>query len=538
MLRRVLALFGFLAALSAAADVHAERRVALVVGNAHYAHANTLRNPINDASDIAELLKTLGFEVTVATDLDQRAFARQIDAFGRALEGADIALFFYAGHGLQVNEKNYLVATGARLENEFLIPAETIELEAVIRLMESRSRVNLVFLDACRNNPLADRLRQNLIAANRSASLGRGLARVEPTGRDTLIAFAAAPGQEATDGHGRNSPFTNALLKQLPKPGVEVSVMLKEVTAQVRRETNNAQRPQQLSDMSQTFYFAKAKPVAPQPQPRVNEPPPAPDHSIELAYWNSARSANDCESVRAYLDRYPSGIFSDLAKLSERRLCDAPSAAAKPEPPPPLPRPPMGLAPVKPRLPTLDTVSAPVPAQGEPAAAAAASTPPSPGESRVAALPSPDTPAPEARADPERGATGNADLVRDLQRELTRVGCSPGRPDGVWGSRSREALQDFNRRAKADLNADAPSEEALAAVQKQKGWVCPPEPAPSRRKRDTARARERSPSAERAPAATKDWRSISPLCESAYYLGSKLCCTYDPPGGAPQILCR
>jgi uncharacterized caspase-like protein len=260
MRRCLIAVLGVIGCL-AATQALAERRVALVVGNAQYAHTPALPNPRNDAQDIADALRRVGFEVTLGYDLNQTKFARIIDDFARALDGADVGLFFYAGHGLQINEKNYLVSTEAKLESTFLVPSETIELDAVIRLMESKANTNLIFLDACRNNPLTDNLKRNLAAVNRAVSVSRGLARIEPTGRDTLIAFSSAPGQEAADGRGRNSPFTASLLRHMPKPGLEVSVMLKEVTADVRQETNNVQRPQQLSDMSKAFYFVKAEPA-------------------------------------------------------------------------------------------------------------------------------------------------------------------------------------------------------------------------------------------------------------------------------------
>jgi len=205
---------------------HADRRVALVVGNSAYSSAAALRNPSNDARDMAEALKKLGFEVVLGIDLDQDRFATTIETFARTLDGADVALFFYAGHGLQINDRNYLVSINAELTNEFLITSETIQLDAIIRLMESKTPVNIVLLDACRNNPLTENLKRSLEVMRRTATLGRGLARVEPSGRDTLVAFAAAPGQEAADGMGRNSPFTAALLQHMPKPGVEISVML------------------------------------------------------------------------------------------------------------------------------------------------------------------------------------------------------------------------------------------------------------------------------------------------------------------------
>jgi len=325
MLRRLLA-FG--AALAAAIllsfDAQAERRVALVIGNSAYNSAAALRNPRNDAADMAEALKMFGFDVTLGLDLDQRQFAGTIEKFARTLDGADVALFFYAGHGLQINEKNYLVSVNAQLTNEFLISSETIELEAVVGLMESKVATNIVFLDACRNNPLAENLKRNLAAMHRTVAVGKGLARMEPSSRDTMVAYAAAPGQEAADGGGRNSPFTAALLKHMPQSGVEISVMLKLVAADVRQATRNEQRPQQLSDTSRRFYFvgtpAEIAAAPPQPKPApVPSPPVAPspsrnaqsaeDRAIEIAFWNSARAANECDAMRAYLQRYPSGVF-------------------------------------------------------------------------------------------------------------------------------------------------------------------------------------------------------------------------------------
>src|SRR5882724_3053564 len=331
MFHRLMILTSLALTLLTSSAAHAERRVALVIGNSSYSNAASLRNPRNDASDMADTLKKLGFEVELGLDLDQKSFATTIEKFARTLDGAEVGLFFYAGHGLQLNDKNYLVSVNAKLENEFLLSSETIGLEAIVRLMESKAAVNLVFLDACRNNPLAENLRRGLEVTKRSANLGRGLARIEPTSRDTLIAFAAAPGQVAADGDERNSPFTASLLKNLPRPAVEVSVMLKEVSADVRRATNNSQRPQQLSDMSRTFYFASAAPTvisdASAPEQFAKAPIPLPpvvqtdDRAFDVAFWNAAQTANDCDAVRAYLQRFPSGIFVELGKLSERRLC-------------------------------------------------------------------------------------------------------------------------------------------------------------------------------------------------------------------------
>src|SRR6266478_4268331 len=177
MSTRLMMLTGLVALMLAnvVSAAQADRRVALVVGNSAYASTASLRNPRNDASDMAETLKKLGFEVELGLDLDQQNFAVAIEKFARVLDGADVGLFFYAGHGLQLNDKNYLVSINAKLENEFLMSSETIDLTAIVRLMESKTPVNLVFLDACRNNPLAENLRRGLEVTKRSANLGRGL---------------------------------------------------------------------------------------------------------------------------------------------------------------------------------------------------------------------------------------------------------------------------------------------------------------------------------------------------------------------------
>jgi len=443
------ALFGLLiGSVVACGPAIAERRVALVIGNAHYANTPALRNPINDAADVAAELKQLGFDVTLATDLDESAFAQQIDNFGRRLEGADVGLFYYAGHGLQVNDKNYLVATNARLESEFMVPSETIEVDAVIRLMESRTGVNLVFLDACRDDPLADNLRRSLAAEHRSVSLGRGLARVEPTGRETLVAFSAEPGQEAEDGSGRNSPFAAALLRHIPEPGVEVSVMLKQVSADVRQATHSEQRPQQLSDMTEPFYFAGTAAAAAKP------PAAAPESSIELAFFQTAVAANDCAAIRSYLTRYPHGIFVDLARLSEQRLCSAPAPAAE-----------SGdrgktVAPGTPSTAEKLVERTGPAASPQPAPPVKPVAPPT----AIAAVPPANAPATVPSA---------AEIARTLQSELLRVGC--GGPDltanGDWNDESRSALAQFDRFAKA--NFTGPSDAAIAAVHGHEGRVCP-----------------------------------------------------------------
>src|SRR5215470_6174190 len=407
MRRCLIAVLGVIGCL-AATQALAERRVALVVGNAQYAHTPALPNPRNDARDIADALRRVGFEVKLGYDLDQTRFARIIDDFARALDGADVGLFFYAGHGLQINEKNYLVSTEAKLESAFLVPSETIELDAVIRLMESKANTNLIFLDACRNNPLTDNLKRNIAAINRAVSVSRGLARIEPTGRDTLVAFSSAPGQEAADGRGRNSPFTASLLRHMPKPGLEVSVMLKEVTADVRQETNNVQRPQQSSDMSKAFYFVKAEPaVVTAPRPGAPVAPADPVDPVDVAFWQSAAAANECEAIRAYLRRFPNGRFVDLARISERRLCKAGQEVAV-------------APPQRPSLPPVTPALSPGPAAAPAAPAPSPVTQPAGAATNVAVAAPTGVPQPTAPVVAPVVAPDVVDIGRKLQKELLR----------------------------------------------------------------------------------------------------------------------
>ena len=194
----------------------AEKRLALVIGNSAYQHTAELKNPRNDAADIAAALKGLKFEVVEGLDLDKRTMEITVRKFAQALKNADVALFFYAGHGLQVNGQNYLVPIDARLEDATGLDFEMIRLELVHRAMERETKANLIFLDACRDNPLSRNLARAM--GTRSGDIGHGLAPVE-SGVGTLISFSTQPGNVALDGEGRNSPFASALAKRIRTEG-------------------------------------------------------------------------------------------------------------------------------------------------------------------------------------------------------------------------------------------------------------------------------------------------------------------------------
>jgi tetratricopeptide (TPR) repeat protein len=223
-----------------AATRPADVRVALIVGNGNYRHANRLPNPANDASDMADVLRKLGFDVVEGRDLDKRSLEDKVREFGRKLDRANIALFFYAGHGIQVGGRNYLIPIDAKLERPGDLTFDTIDVSQVLAQMEAEQRVNLVFLDACRDNPLARSFASSL--GTRSVSVGRGLATIQ-SALGTMISYATQPDAVALDGEGRNSPFTAALLKHLATPGVEIGSVMKRVRADVVQATRGKQVP-------------------------------------------------------------------------------------------------------------------------------------------------------------------------------------------------------------------------------------------------------------------------------------------------------
>ena len=218
----------------------AEKRVALVMGNAAYKETAPLTNTRNDAADMIAVLKRLGFEVLEGIDLDKRAMERLIRQFDQKLAGSEIALFFYAGHGLQVSGQNYLVPIDARLAAEGDVDFESLPLSLVLTRMERVAKTSLVLLDACRDNPLARNLARTM--GTRTANVGQGLAEVR-TGVGTLISFSTQPGNVALDGGGRNSPYTAALLKQIEAPGRDILSALAAVRGEVVRVTNGKQVP-------------------------------------------------------------------------------------------------------------------------------------------------------------------------------------------------------------------------------------------------------------------------------------------------------
>lgn len=299
----------------------AEKRVALVVGNSAYAHTGVLRNPANDAKAVADQLKKLGFDVMMGLDLTGKDFSFLVVDFAQRLKSADVALFYYAGHAIQYEERNYLIPVDAELPNEFSVKRETIDAVDIINEMERKAKTNLVFLDACRNNPWADGLRQVLTASNRAAALGRGLAPIPSSGADTLLVYAAEPGNVAEDGTGANSPFTTAFLKHVATPGIDVEVMMKRVTADVRQVTEDRQRPERLSKLTIEFYFNEGQTVVTTETEDGTTTTSASGTSGEAAEaWNAVKDTEDVSELKLFIEQFPDTFFAKLAKKRLAKL--------------------------------------------------------------------------------------------------------------------------------------------------------------------------------------------------------------------------
>ena len=282
-----------------------ERRVALVVGNSSY-KTSPLKNPANDARAVAAALRRLGFEVIERQNLTREAFSLAARDFGDRLKGATVGLFYFAGHGLQVRGRNFLVPVDADIAREDEVPYRSLDVNEVLDKMDAaRTPINLVLLDACRNNPFA-----------RSFKLSQvGLAQMDaPAG--TLIAFATSPGSVAQDGEGDNGLYTSALLKHITTPALPIEQMLKRVRVDVARSSNNGQVPWESSSLNRDFAFASGLPVLQAAPPSPASPAnAATELALELAFWDAVKGSSNAADYRAYLEQYPQGRFAALARL-------------------------------------------------------------------------------------------------------------------------------------------------------------------------------------------------------------------------------
>lgn len=282
---------------------HAEKRVALVVGNSAYVHTPKLLNPTNDTRDMGAALKNFGFAVVEGYDLSRVELEVKLREFARALAGSDVGLLYYAGHGLQVAGINYLVPIDAKLDDESALDFELVRLEIIQRLMERAARTNILFLDACRDNPLARNLARAM--GTRSSAIGRGLANVE-AGGGTLISFSTQPGAVAFDGEGRNSPFAEALVKHVASPDLDLGTILIRVRRDVMKETKNKQVPWEHSALTDVFFFGPAQTITlPETRARLSEAAEA---------WDRTKDTKSIVVLEAFVSRYGETFYGELAR--------------------------------------------------------------------------------------------------------------------------------------------------------------------------------------------------------------------------------
>jgi len=481
----------------------AEKRVALVIGNSNYEKVARLGNPTNDAGLMADTFKAAGFDsVDLRRDLKVNDMRRALRDFVDKAGDADVAVVYYAGHGIEVDGVNYLIPVDAVLDRDRDIYDEALSLDRVLVSVEPAKQLRLVILDACRDNPFVKTMKRTVA----TRALGRGLAKVEPNSPNTLIAFASKAGSTASDGDGKYSPFTAALVKYVTKPGLDLRKAFGYVRDDVLKSTGKRQEPYVYGSLGgDDFPLVPAKPseTGPQSDPKVDV-----RRDYELAL-----KAGDRDMWEAFLHAYPEGFYANLAKVQLKKIAAEEARAAAAE-----------------RARLAEQEKARLAAEGARQAdiAKAAAAAKAAEEARVAAEKAQlierekaadaekarlaeqekarlvaerakqveqekAAAAEQARLAAEKVAeekkqqlakvTPSAatdkpeppqiDLPRALQAALRRVGCSTGAVNGIWDAGSQKALALFNRYAATKFRFGAASVEAFEAVKSRSGRVCP-----------------------------------------------------------------
>ncbi|MCK1720286.1 caspase family protein [Bradyrhizobium sp. 141] len=499
----------FLACWLGLGDARAEKRVALVIGNSAYKSAPRLTNPVNDASLVGGMFRKAGFDsVDVKLDLNAAEMRRALRDFGGRTREADVAVVYYAGHGIELDGTNYLIPTDATLETDSDVLDETLPLERALFAVEPAKQLRLVILDACRDNPFSKTMKRTIAAR----AIGRGLAKVEPTSPNTMIAFAAKAGSTASDGDSRNSPFAAALVERLPTPGLDLRKAFGFVRDDVLKNTGYKQEPYVYGSLGgDDVPLIAAKPVVVGPQAN-------PDSEIRRDY-ELALQLGTRDGWTAFLNRFPSGFYTDLAKgqlnkiaaeetrattadkarqaeeekarlaaerankaeqdkaaaaakaaeekrhaaekakqveearaaAAEQRRKEAEAAAAK------------ALADKQAAEKALAEKLASDKLAAELAAKQVAEKQSSASEQKVAAVAPSSTP-------PSMSPQETTKLV---QAELRRVGCLSASADGDWNASSQRSLTLFNKYAGTKFDAKLASFDVLDAIKAKPGRVCP-----------------------------------------------------------------
>src|SRR6185437_12500916 len=476
---------------------------ALVIGNAAYQNAPTLPNPVNDGAVIATTLKDAGFDVVDSRhDLSAVEMRRALRDFSDRARDADIALIYYAGHGLEVDGNNYLIPVDAKLERDADVYDEGLSLDRVLVAIEPAKQLRLVILDACRDNPFAKSMKRTMV----SRSIERGLAKVEPTSPNTLIAYSAKAGSTALDGDSKNSPFTTALSKHLTTPGLDVRRAFGYVRDDVLKTTGNRQEPFVYGSLGgEDVPLVPAKPVAAAPSAA-----PASNPQIEARHdYELAVQIGNKDALNAFLAQHPDGYYANLARIQlakveaeetrvvatekarlaeqERARLAADSAqtsqqlkAAEAEA---KSAEQARIAAEKAKQVALDEAADAERKRVAAEAAQSGGRTASNNNVVAATLPAASPPpAPPKQADTKQtdvaaltpGPPPQVDLGKSVQLELRRVGCLSGPADGDWNAATKRSLSAFNRNAGTKLDVKTASLDTLDTIKKKDGRVCPP----------------------------------------------------------------
>jgi uncharacterized caspase-like protein len=494
----------------ACGPAHADRRVALVIGNSAYKSAPKLGNPVNDATLVGGMFKKAGFDsVDVRLDLSASEMRRMLREFAGRTRDADMAVIYYAGHGIELDGTNYLIPTDATLETDGDVLDETIPVERALFAVEPAKQLRLIILDACRDNPFSKTMKRTLA----SRAIGRGLAKVEPTSPNTMIAFAAKAGSTASDGDSKNSPFAVALVEHLPKPGLDLRKAFGFVRDDVLKSTNNKQEPFVYGSLGgDDVALVPAKPV-------VSGPQANPQDSVRRDYELALQLATR-DGWEAFLAQYSEGFYANLAKgqlnkiaaeetraaaeqkakaaeqekarlISERAQKaeqDKAAAAAKSaeeariaaEKQKQIEQARADAAEQQRKVAEAAAAKALAEKQAAEKAKAELAAKQAAEKAEQAAKPAADRQIPEAEnqkvaaLSPAPTSTlSAADLAKSVQSELRRVGCLSAAADGDWSAASQRSLTLFNKYAGTQFDVKLASVDALDALKAKPGRVCP-----------------------------------------------------------------
>jgi uncharacterized caspase-like protein len=477
------------ASLLVCGPAFAEKRVALVLGNSAYQNVAPLANPVNDSTRIAATLKEAGFDVVDSRrDLSAIDTRRALRDFADRSRDADIAVVYYAGHGIEVDGGNYLIPVDAKLERDTDVYDEALSLDRILVAMEPAKKLRLVILDACRDNPFSRTMKRTVA----SRAIGQGLAKVEPTSPNVLIAYSAKAGSTAADGDGKNSPFTSALSQHLTKPGLDVRRAFGFVRDEVLKTTGNKQEPfvyGSLGGDDVPLVPAPARPAAAAPATPALSAQAEARRDYELALQIGNKSA-----LNAFLAQYPDGFYASLAKLQLDKLTAEDTRVAATE---------------KARL--AEQERARLAAEGAQKAqqAKADADAKAAEQARIAAekaklvaqeqaaaaeqkrfaaekvaadkAATDKAAADKAATDKDKAVTvaaldagpPQADVTKSVQSELRRVGCLSAEADGNWNTASQRSLTQFNRYARTRLDTKLASTDALDTIKLKSARVCP-----------------------------------------------------------------